>query len=467
MALVVQPRIKGGSLRRVMRGVLCRRSAIMSVLIQFIIVIGCILIGMRYGGLAIGMISVVGLAILVFVFGVVPTALPTDVAFIIISVCLCASIMEAAGGLDILIAFGAKIIRKNPKQVSVIAPLVSFFLTVFAGTGMVALALQPVTYEVAYSVGVRPERSMVGVSVAGQTAITACPISAATAAMLGLMTTYGHPEISLATILMVAFPASLAGTLAAIGVFYFWGKDLDKDEAYQARLKAGLVEAPKPIETKLATKFAKISLVFFTIAIVYIVAAGFCPALRTPTGAAKPMGMTATIEFAMLASAGLMCLFCKPELRKAEYSGILRGGLVGVALLMGCTWLADSFVSANKAYLLDTFGALAQAQPWTFAIVLYVMAALMSSQGGATRGVMPLGFAFGIAPMHLVAMYPVIGGAVFGLPICSPAFTAMGFDQSGTTTQGKYVIDNPFMIFGLINGIVGVIVGFLLVSILF
>jgi len=401
----------------------------------------------------------------VFGFGVTPTALPTDVAFIIITVCLCSAIMESCGGLDLLISFGAKIIRSNPNQVSIVAPLVSFALTCFAGTGLVCLALQPVTYEVAYNVGVRPERPLVGVTVASQTAITACPISAATAALLGLFSTYGHPEIALGTILMVAFPASLAGTLVAMAVFYFWGKDLDKDEAYQARLKAGLVEAPKVIEQVEFAPGAKLSLTIFTIGIIYIVSAGFFPILRTPVGGTKAMGMSTCIEFTMMAAAGLMCLTCKPNLAKAEYSAILRGGLVGVALLMGCTWIADSFVNANKAFLMDTFGALAQSQPWTFAIVLYIMSALMSSQGGTTRGVMPLGFALGMSPMTLLAMFPAVNG-VFGLPISGIAFTAMGFDRTGTTTQGKYVYDNPFQIFGTIAALVAVPVGFLIISIM-
>ncbi|HAW45077.1 MAG TPA: C4-dicarboxylate ABC transporter [Sutterella sp.] len=437
----------------------------MIVLIQFLIVIGCILLGVRYGGLAIGVIPVVGLAVLVFGFGVTPTALPTDVAFIIICVCLCSAIMEACGGLDLLISFGAKIIRSNPNQVSIVAPLVSFALTCFAGTGLVCLALQPVTYEVAYNVGVRPERPLVGVTVASQTAITACPISAATAALLGLFSTYGHADIQLGTILMVTFPASLAGTLAAMAVFYFWGKELDQDEGYQARLKAGLIEAPKVIESTELAPGAKLSLIIFTIGIIYIVSAGFFPALRTPTGGTKPMGMSTCIEFTMMVAAGLMCLTSKPDLAKAEYSGILRGALVGVALLMGCTWLADSFVNANKPFLMDTFGALAQSQPWTFAIVLYIMSALMSSQGGTTRGVMPLGFALGLSPMTLVAMFPAVNG-VFGLPISGIAFTAMGFDHTGTTTQGKYVYDNPFQIFGTIAALVAVPVGFLIVSVL-
>ena len=437
----------------------------MVVLIQFLIVIGAILLGVRYGGLAIGVIPVLGLAILVFGFGVTPTALPTDVAFIIITVCLCSAIMESCGGLDLLISFGAKIIRSNPNQVSVVAPLVSFALTCFAGTGLVCLALQPVTYEVAYNVGVRPERPLVGVTVASQTAITACPISAATAALIGLFSSYGHPEIALGTILMVSFPASLAGTLAAIAVFYFWGKDLDKDEAYQARLKAGLVEPPKVVEASTLPPGARLSLAIFSVGIVYIVCAGFFPALRTPVGGTKAMGMSTCIEFTMMAAAGLMCLTCKPNLAKAEYSSILRGAMLGVALLMGCTWLADSFVNANKPFLMDTFGALAQAQPWTFAIVLYIMSALMSSQGGTTRGVMPLGFALGLGPMTLLAMFPAVNN-VFGLPICSLGFTAMGFDHAGTTTQGKYVYDNPFQIFGTIAIIVAVPVGFLIVSLI-
>ena len=179
----------------------------MSTVIQFLIVIGAILLGTRFGGMGIGIISCLGLGILTLFFGVTPGALPADVCFIILCVCTCSAVIEQCGGLDLLTAIGAKILRKHPKHLTTLAPLVMFFLTFFAGTAMVCFALQPVIFEVAYRNGIRPERAMVTGTMAAQCAITASPISAATAAMIGLFIHYGHPEISLPQILMVSLPA--------------------------------------------------------------------------------------------------------------------------------------------------------------------------------------------------------------------------------------------------------------------
>ena len=152
----------------------------MITLIEFIILFGAILLGVRFGGIALGFWGGAGLFILSVVFGVMPTSPPVDVMLIILAVCMCAACMEAVGGLDILVRFAARVIRSNPKYVAVIAPVVSFFLTFFAGTGNAVYAILPVIYEVSYNAGVRPERAMAGAAVAGQVGITASPIAAAT-----------------------------------------------------------------------------------------------------------------------------------------------------------------------------------------------------------------------------------------------------------------------------------------------
>lgn len=167
----------------------------MITLIEFVILFGAIFLGIRYGGMSLGFFGGAGLFILTVVFGVVPTSPPIDVMLIIFAVCLCAACMQVAGGLDILVRIAARIIRSNPKYVAVIAPIVSFFLTFFAGTGNAVYAILPVVYEVSYNAEIRPERAMSATAVAGQVGITASPIAAAVAAMIGLLAQNGHEEI--------------------------------------------------------------------------------------------------------------------------------------------------------------------------------------------------------------------------------------------------------------------------------
>lgn len=437
----------------------------MSVAIQFVIVIGAILLGTRFGGMGIGIMSCLGLAILALFFGITPGALPGDVCFIILSVCTCSAILENCGGLNLLIAVGAKILRRNPKRITLLAPLVMFFLTFFAGTAMVCFALQLVIYEVAYSNGIRPERAMVTGTMAAQCAITASPISAATAALIGLFAAYGHNEVSLAHIMMICVPAGLASVMLTSFLFIRWGKDLSSDMAFQERLAKGMIEQPRPIEFVRTDKRSLLSLVVFAAGIVYIVCAGVFPSLRTVPGTTAPVGMATAIELVMLLAGALIMIVCRPNLNQVANSQILRSALTTMICIIGCSWLADSFVAANKDVILATFGQLVQEAPWTFAIVLFLMSAVMNSQGATTRAIMPMGFALGLAPLSLVAMFPAVNGfALF--PINGPAIAACSLDRSGTTSMGRYLVDNPFQIFGSVCAVLAVSLGFALVWLL-
>lgn len=336
-----------------------------------------------------------------------------------------------------------------------------FFLTFFSGTGNLIFAIHPVIYEVAYSAGVRPERPMASATVAAQVGITACPISAATAALLGLFAAYNHPEITLAGILMVTFPACLIGVLVGSFVYMFWGKELKDDPEYQARLKAGTVEPPPKISEAPLPKGAKLSVAIFLLGVFLIVLTGFFPQLRTING--KAVSMSLVIEMVMLAGAALMSAFCHAKLDDAAKSPTLRAGVVSVGAVFGIAWLADSFIGANKGFFLQMAGDLAAQAPWLFAFVLFFMSALLTSQGATTRAIMPLGLTLGIPAPLLIAMFPAVNGLFF-LPITGPALSAVGFDRSGTTHIGKYILNHSFQIPGIVMTVVSVVVGMLLVQ---
>lgn len=427
----------------------------MITLIEFIILFGAILLGVRFGGIALGFWGGAGLFILSVVFGVMPTSPPVDVMLIILSVCMCAACMEAVGGLDILVRFAARVIRSNPKYVAVIAPVVSFFLTFFAGTGNAVYAIFPVIYEVSYNAGVRPERAMAGAAVAGQVGITASPIAAATAAMIGLLAANGHAELGLGSILMVTFPACLTGVVVASILLMRRGKELKDDVEYQARLAAGLVKAPTPIDNKPLPKEAGRSVIIFALAILVIVCAGFFPELRVLPGQTKGVGMSLVIECVMLTAGAAMCAFCKPNISKVAKSPVLQAGVVAVAAVFGIAWMADSFIAANRQFFMDFCGQLAQSAPILFAFVLALMSALLASQGATTRAIMPLGFALGIHPMMLIAMFPAVN-CLYILPTSGPALAAVGMDLSGTTKIGKFVFNHSMQLPGLLMVVISV-----------
>lgn len=411
----------------------------MITLIEFVILFGAIFLGIRYGGMSLGFFGGAGLFILTVVFGVVPTSPPIDVMLIIFAVCLCAACMQVAGGLDILVRIAARIIRSNPKYVAVIAPIVSFFLTFFAGTGNAVYAILPVVYEVSYNAEIRPERAMSATAVAGQVGITASPIAAAVAAMIGLLAQNGHEEIGLGTILMVTFPSCLIGVIVASFLGMFRGKELKDDPDYQARLAAGLVLPPKKLDNRPLPKTAYISVLIFFGAIALIVLAGFFPELRVPRGQEKAISMSLVIECVMNAC------------------------VASLAAVFGIAWMSDAFIAANSKVFMEIAGTLAQSAPFLFAVVLAVMSSLLTSQGATTRAVMPLGFALGINPMLLVAMFPAVN-CLFMLPISGPALAAIGMDRSGTTAIGKYVFNHSFQFPGIIMAVVAVAVGYTMVT---
>lgn len=332
----------------------------MTTILEFVVLFAAILLGIRFGGIALGFWGGVGLFVLSVVFGVMPTSPPVDVMLIILAVCMCASCMEAVGGLDIMVRIAAKIIRKNPKYVAVVAPVVSFFLTFFAGTGNAVYAILPVVYEVSYNANVRPERAMAATAVAGQVGITSSPIAAAVAAMIGLMAQNGHTEIGLGTILMVTFPACLIGVVVGAVLGMFRGKELKDDATYQARLARGEVLPPQKMEERELPAAAKWSVLIFFGAIAIIVVAGFFPELRVLRGQTKAVSMSLVIECVMLVGGALMCLVCKPDVGKIAKSEVLNAGVVSIAAVFGIAWMSDSFIAANSKVFMEVAGELAQ-----------------------------------------------------------------------------------------------------------
>lgn len=437
-----------------------------SMLGQAILVLGVIFLGVRKGGIALGLWGGVGLLGLVVIFGVAPTSPPVDVMLIILAVIMAASVMESAGGIDFLVRIAETIIRKNPKYVTIVAPVVVWGFVVLSGTGHIVYPLYPVIYEVAHQNGIRPERPMAVSTIATLVAIPASPVSAATAAMIALLHTSAGPEWTIVDILKISMPATLAGLLVAAVVSIFLGKDLAKDPEYQRRLAAGEIPAPKPAEERATIPWTgPFSAGLFVLGILIIVLTGLFPSLRTIPGAEDPLSTPLTIQIVMLAIAAIMLTATKVDPAKVIATPTARAGITALVAIFGLAWLGDTFISANQETFLAAVGDLAAIAPWTFAIALALGAALLGSQAATTRAIMPLGFALGISPAGLIGMLPAVAGG-FLLPISGLLIAAVNNDLSGTTRIGKWILNHSFMIPGLITVTSGVIVGQLLATLL-
>jgi anaerobic C4-dicarboxylate transporter DcuA len=439
----------------------------LSIVLQFVVVLAAIWMGARYSGVGLGLWGAVGLLVLVVAFGVTPTSPPIDVMLIILAVIMAASVMDAAGGIDFLVRVAERIIRANPKYVTIVAPLTTWSFTFVAGTGHIVYPLLPVIYETAHQSGIRPERPMAVATIASQQAITASPVAAATAAMIGLFSEKGLTQWGLPEILMICVPATLVGVLAAAIVSMFQGKDLKDDPEYQARLKAGAIPAPKAAaERPPLPPAAKVSAYIFLAGVALVVLFGFFPELRTLPGAKGALGMPLVIEIVMLSVAAIMLFATKVNVDEVPKTPTLRAGVVAVIGIFGLAWLGDSFIAAHKDVIVPAIGDMTKAAPWTFALGLFFASVLLYSQAATTRALMPLGMALGIPPQFLIAMFPSVNGYFF-IPTYGSLIAAINFDLSGTTKIGKYILNHSFMLPGLIATAVAVFTGLLLAKIMF
>jgi len=438
-----------------------------SIALQFVVVLAAIWMGARSSGVGLGLWGAVGLLILVVGFGVNPTSPPIDVMLIILAVIMAASVMDAAGGIDYLVRIAEAVIRANPKYVTIVAPLTTWSFSFVAGTGHIVYPLLPVIYETAHQSGIRPERPMAVATIASQQAITASPVAAATAAMIGLFSEKGLTQWGLPQILMVCVPATLCGVLAAAIVSMFVGKDLKDDPEYQARLQSGAIPKPKAAAERPALKpGAKLSALVFLVGVALVVLFGFFPALRHLPGAKSPLAMPVVIEIVMLSVAAVMLVTTKVSVDEVPKTATLRAGVVAVIGIFGLAWLGDSFIGANQDVIVPAISAMSEAAPWTFALGLFGASVLLYSQAATTRALMPLGLALGIPPHFLIAMFPSVNGYFF-IPTYGSLIAAINFDLSGTTKIGKYVLNHSFMIPGLVATFVAVLTGLLIAKALF
>lgn len=435
--------------------------------IQLIILLACIVIGARIGGLGLGVMGGVGLAIFVFVFKMQPATAPIDVMLMILAVVTTAGCLQASGGMDYLVEIAEKALRKHPKYINILAPIITYLFTFFAGTGHVAYSVLPVIAEVAKETGERPERSMSIAVIASQQAITASPISAATVALLALLDPF---HVTLPQILMVCIPSTFIAVMIAALVQSKVGKDLDKDPVYLKRLQEGLVEPIKKENAKRAvpiTKKSKLSVAIFLIAAFLVVILGSFQSLRPGwniNGTFTRMEMAPTIEIVMLAAAACIILFCNADVEKVVSGSVFKAGASAVVAIFGIAWMGDTFFQGNSKYITGNISHLVTVAPWLFAFALFILSILLYSQAATVRTLMPLGVTLGISPALLIAMFPAVNGYFF-IPNYPTVVAAINFDTTGTTHIGKYILNHSFMLPGLIATVGAVSIGLLLSSI--
>lgn len=433
-------------------------------LLQLAFVLLAIVLGARIGGIGLGVLGGLGLAILTFFFGLAPTAPPIDVMLMIAAVIAAASCMQAAGGLDLMVKWAERLLRKNPQQITLLSPLVTYFFTFVAGTGHVAYSVLPIIAEVAQDTKIRPERPMAIAVIASQQAITASPISAATVALLSMLSGY---HISLMDILLISVPCTLIGVLA--GAFYSLhvGKELEDDPEYQRRVASGEFQDNHYQSVEVAhPKKAALAVAIFLLATLGIVLFGSMESLRPVFETDKgpvAMQMSHIIEILMLTAAALILICTKTDGIRAAQGSVFSAGMQAVVAIFGIAWMGDTFIAGNMEALKGSIVDIVTQMPWLFGLALFVMSILLFSQAATIRALLPLGIALGISPYMLIALFPAVNGYFF-IPNYPTVVAAINFDRTGTTRIGKYILNHSFMIPGLIATLVSVVLGLLLIQ---
>ena len=473
-----------------------------TMIIQLLIVLGALWVGSRYGSLALGAISGIGLALLVFGFGLKPGTPPTDVIYIIIAAVTCAGIMQASGGMDWLIQIAEKLLRKHPDRITFLAPLTTFFLTVLVGTGHVVYTLMPIICDIALKKGIRPERPCGVASIASQVGITCSPIAAAVVAFVSISNANGF-DITIPRVLMISIPACVCGLLAAAAASYRRGLDLDKDPEFLKKIAdpaqreyiygGGATTLDKEIPQS-----AKNAVFIFLAALAVIVLFAALPQLlpsyttvKVVKGAGDVMiiggtkisaaalakagvvatGLTETgtialkmnlvIQIVMISAAALMIIFCKAAPKKAVAGPVWQSGMVAVVAIYGIAWLADTYFSNYMDEMQEMLADVVKAYPWSIAFVFFMVSVLINSQGAVVVAMLPLAYNLGIPGPVLLGVLPAVYGYFF-IPNYPSDIATVNFDRSGTTIIGKYLLNHSFMMPGLISVFTSTIVAYIL-----
>ncbi|PAT05473.1 C4-dicarboxylate ABC transporter [Corynebacterium hadale] len=425
--------------------------------VHIFILFGAIVLGARMGSIAIGFAG--GLGVLLLGATGIPVsaeAIPFDVIGIIMCVIAAISAMQLADGMDYLVYLAEKFLRSNPKRVTVYAPVVTWLMTVLAGTGHTAFSTLPVIVEVAKEGKVRPSRPLSVAVIASQMAIVASPISAAVVFMASILEDHGVGYLQL---LAVMLPATLLAIFPTAWLANRLGKDLGDDPVYQQRVADGLVAQPQASAEFAPKAGARTSVGIFAAAILIVMAyatlisdqIGLIPNPTVPRNEA--------IMAIMLSAAAIILWVTKRAAAEVLTTQVFRSGMSACVCVLGVAWLGTTFINYYIDDIQAVAGTVLQAQPWLLAVVLFFAACLLYSQAATAKALMPAALAIGVSPLTAVAAFPAVS-ALFVLPTYPTLLAAVEMDDTGSTRIGKYVFDHPFIAPGVVCISTAILLGY-------
>ncbi|MEH2920059.1 anaerobic C4-dicarboxylate transporter [Samsonia erythrinae] len=428
----------------------------MDFIIQLVIVLICLFYGARKGGIALGLLGGIGLVILVFIFKLQPGKPPVDVMLVIIAVVAASATLQASGGLDVMLQLAERMLRRNPKYVSIIAPFVTCILTILCGTGHVVYTILPIIYDVAIKNNIRPERPMAASSIGAQMGIIASPVSVAVVSLVAMLAnfTFQGKHLGFLDLLSITIPSTLLGILA-IGIFsWFRGKELDEDADFQKFIadpenKQYVYGDTATLLDKKLPRSNWVAMWIFLATIASVALLGADEALR-PVFNGKPLSMVLVIQMFMLLSGAIIIIATKTNPASISKNEVFRSGMIAIVAVYGIAWMAETMFGAHLEEIKSTLGSLVKVYPWAYAIILLIVSKFVNSQAAALAAIVPVALAIGVDPAYIVASAPACYG-YYILPTYPSDLAAIQFDRSGTTKIGRFVINHSFILPGLIG----------------
>ena len=453
--------------------------------IQIVVVLVWLFYGARKGGVALGMLGGIGILMLVFLFHVKPGKPAIDVMLTILAVVVASATLQASGGLDVMLQIAERILRRNPKFLTILAPFVTCFLTILCGTGHVVYTIMPIIYDIAIKNNIRPERPMAAASVSSQMGIIASPVSVAVVSLTALLLAADHKLAGFdgyVNLLQITIPSTLFGVLC-IGIFsWFRGKDLDKDEQFQEHLKDPEFkkyvygETKTLLNIKLPTK-DWVAMWIFLAAIAIVAILGIFEELRPNLGQIMKNGqpqfdalgnpkmdslsMVAVIQMFMLLAGSAILIFTQTDAKKIAQNEIFRSGMIALVAVFGISWMADTMFAVHTPMMKEALGGVVKEHPWTYAVMLLLISKFVNSQAAAIAAFVPLALNIGVEPGIIVAFAAACYG-YYILPTYPSDLATIQFDRSGTTRIGKFVINHSFILPGLIGVFTSCCAGYVL-----
>ncbi|MFD1807018.1 anaerobic C4-dicarboxylate transporter [Pasteurella oralis] len=441
--------------------------------LEFLFLLLMLYVGSRFGGIGLGVVSGIGLVIEVFIFRMPVGKAPVDVMLIILSVVTCASILEAAGGLKFMLQVAERILRSNPKRITLLGPIVTYLMTFMLGTGHSVYSIMPIIGDVALKNKIRPERPMAAASVASQLAITSSPLSAAVVFYLGkIVELPGFAHISLLDIISVTVPATFIGTLALSLYSMRRGKELEDDPEYQRRLQDPIWR-DRILNTTTTTlneelpPAAKQSVYLFLLALAVIVIVAMFPEIRTigEGDKVKPISMSLIIQMMMLCFGGIILLVTRTNPQIVPNGVVFKSGMVAAIAIFGIAWMSDTYFKFAMPEFREGITSMVRHYPWTFALALFAVSVVINSQAATAVMMLPVGLELGLPVALLVGLMPATYGYFF-IPNYPSDIATVNFDVTGTTKIGKYYFNHSFMVPGLIGVVTACCVGYVIAQIM-